>query len=120
MATHSRLDRVAALLQQEVGGLLARGLKDPRIGLVTVTGAKVSPDLREAWIYYSVHGDEKVRRETAQGLEAASGWLRREVGQNIELRVTPRLTFVLDEAIDRGDRIERLLMEIRDQERKDK
>jgi ribosome-binding factor A len=115
--THSRLDRVASLIQEEVGRLLTRGLKDPRIGFVTVTGAKVSPDLREAWIYYAVHGDERVRQDTQVGLDAASGFIRRMLGNTIELRVIPRLHFVVDEAIDRGDRIERLLREIHEHDR---
>jgi ribosome-binding factor A len=116
MATHSRLDRVAELIQQEIGRMLTRGLKDPRIGFVTITGAKVSPDLREAWVYYAVHGDERVRQETALGLEAASGFIRHEVGQAIALRVTPKIHFVVDEAIDRGDRIEQLLREVHKQD----
>lgn len=93
--------------------MFARGLKDPRIGLITLTGAKVSPDLREAWIYYTVHGDEAVRRRTAQGIEAARGFLRREIGANLSLRVTPDLHFVLDKAIDHGARIDELLSEVR-------
>ncbi len=112
MSTHTRSDRVAALVQQEVSTLLTRGLKDPRIGFVTVTGAKISPDLREAIVYYAVHGDARARQETAQGLEAATGYIRRELGKALQLRITPTLRFVVDEAIDRGDRIERLLQEI--------
>jgi ribosome-binding factor A len=117
MATHNRLERVAELIQQEVGSLLIRGLKDPRIGFVTITGAKVSPDLREAWVYYAVHGDERARQDTALGLEAAKGYIRREVGRAISLRVLPALHFVVDEAIDRGDRIERLIKQVHDDDK---
>ena len=117
MATHSRLERVAALIQQEVSRLLTRGLKDPRIGFVTVTGAKVSPDLREAWVYYAVHGDERSRQDTATGLEAAGGFIRHALGETIDLRIIPRLHFVVDEAIERGDRIERLIREIHEHDR---
>ena len=117
MATHNRLERVAELIQQEVGSLLTRGLKDPRIGFVTITGAKVSPDLREAWVYYAVHGDERTRQATAQGLEAAKGFIRREVGKAISLRTLPALHFVVDEAIDRGDRIERLIKQVHDEDK---
>ncbi len=114
MATHNRLERVAALIQQEISSLLAKGLKDPRIGFVTITGAKVSPDLREAWVYWAVHGDERARQETQQGLDAAKGYIRRALGEAISLRVLPTLHFVFDEAIDRGDRIERLIKEVHD------
>ena len=116
MASHSRQDRVAEAIQHEVGQMLIRGLKDPRIGLVTVTGAKVSPDLREAWIYYAVHGDARVRQDTAVGLEAAKGFIRRELGKAVRLRTTPDLHFVVDESIDRGERIEQLLKQVHDQD----
>jgi ribosome-binding factor A len=116
MATHSRPDRVGHLLQQKLAEVFARGLKDPRIGLVTITGVKMSPDLREARVYWTVHGEAAVRKETARGIEAARGWLRREVGASLGLRVVPDLHFTYDEAIDRGDRIERLLREVHDQD----
>jgi len=116
MATHSRPDRVGHLLQQKLAEVFARGLKDPRIGLVTITGVKMSPDLREARVYWTVHGEAAVRKETARGIEAARGWLRREVGATLGLRVVPDLHFTYDEAIDRGDRIERLLREVHDQD----
>lgn len=114
--TSTRLERVGELLKQEIGTLFARGMKDPRIGLVTITGVKVSPDLREAWVYYSVLGDEKVRADTAKGIAAAKGFIRREVGHAVTLRVTPDLHFVFDESIERGDRIERLLRDVREQD----
>jgi ribosome-binding factor A len=116
MATFSRKERVAEAIKQEVGQLIARGLKDPRIGLITITGAKASPDLREVWIYYTVHGGDRVRQDTAAGLEAARGFIRREVGRTVRLRSTPNLHFVLDEAIDRGERIEQLLREVHEQD----
>ena len=116
MATHSRPDRVGHLLQQKLAELFTRGLKDPRVGLVTITGVKMSPDLREAWVYWTVHGEGAVRKETARGMEAARGYLRREVGATLGLRVVPELHFTYDEAIDRGDRIEQLLREVRDQD----
>jgi ribosome-binding factor A len=118
MATFSRKERVAEAIKQEVGRLIVRGLKDPRIGLITITGAKASPDLREAWIYYTVHGGDRVRQDTATGLEAARGFIRREVGRTVRLKSTPHLHFVLDEAIDRGERIEQLLREVHEQDAK--
>jgi ribosome-binding factor A len=116
MAAHSRPDRVGHLVQQKLAELFARGLKDPRIGLVTITGVKMSPDLREARAYWTVHGHAEVREQTARGLEAARGWLRREVGGTLGLRVVPELHFTYDEAIDRGDRVEQLLREVREQD----
>jgi len=121
VTTHSRPDRVGHLLQQKLAQLFARGLKDPRVGLVTITGVKMSPDLREARVYWTVHGEAAVREETARGLLAARGWLRREVGGTLGLRVVPELSFTYDEAIDRGDRIDQLLREVheRDARRQD-
>jgi ribosome-binding factor A len=115
MSTHSRPDRVAQMIQQQLGQIFARGgMKDPRLGLVTITGCKISPDLRQARVFWTVHGDEKVRADTKKGLEAARGFLRREIGQEMSLRVVPDLSFTYDEAIDRGDRIEQLLREAKE------
>ncbi len=117
MSTHSRPVRVAEEFRQELSARLARGLKDPRItGFVTVTGAKMSPDLREATVYVSVHAGEAERAKTMEGLRAASTFLQREVARVIGLRHTPHLHFVYDESIERGDRIDRLLREARAQD----
>jgi ribosome-binding factor A len=117
MTTHSRPARVAEEFRQELSQLLARGLKDPRVtGFVTVTGAKMSPDLREVAAYVSIHGEEAERERTLEGLRAAAAFLQREVSRNLRLRLTPHLRFVYDESVERGDRIERLLREARDKD----
>ncbi|HET7825271.1 MAG TPA: 30S ribosome-binding factor RbfA [Anaeromyxobacter sp.] len=114
MSTHSRPARVAEEFRQELSSILARGLKDPRItGFVTVTGAKMSPDLKEATVYVSIHAQEAERERTLEGLRAAATFLQREVARNLKLRHTPHLRFVYDESVERGDRIERLLKEAR-------
>ena len=111
MSAPNRPERVAQVIQQHLAGVFARGgMKDPRLGLVTITGAKISPDLRQARVFWTVHGDAKVQADTKKGLEAAKGFLRRELGQ-LGLRVVPELAFSYDEAIDRGDRIDQLLRE---------
>ena len=109
---HDRPQRVGQLIQEELGRLAARGFKDPRIGFVTFTGVKVSPDLREAWIYWAVHGDQKSREDTKRGLEAASGFIKRALGQ-LSLRYVPDIHFAYDESIDRGERVEQLLRDIK-------
>ncbi|MFL5274758.1 MAG: 30S ribosome-binding factor RbfA [Anaeromyxobacteraceae bacterium] len=112
MSTHSRPARVAEEFRHELTSILARGLKDPRItGFVTITGAKMSPDLKEIAVYVSIHAEEKEREKTLEGLRAAATYLQREVGRNLRLRNTPHLRFVYDESVERGDRIERLLKE---------
>jgi ribosome-binding factor A len=111
---HDRPRRVADEFAHEVSAMLARGLKDPRItGFVTVTGAKMSPDLREVTVFVSVHGEEKVRRDTFAGLEAAAGFVQREVSRALRLRHTPHLRFSYDASVERGDRMERLIKEAR-------
>jgi ribosome-binding factor A len=114
--SRDRPQRVAQLIQEELGRLSVRGFKDPRIGFVTFTGVKVSPDLRYATAFYSVMGDDQAKAETAKGLKAAAGYIRRELGQVLQMRYTPEVRFEFDEAIERGDRIERLLREVKAQE----
>ena len=117
MSTHSRPTRVAEEFRHELSTLLARGLKDPRItGFVTVTGAKMSPDLKEIAVYVSIHAEEAERERTLEGLRAAATFLQREVARNLALRYTPHLRFVYDESVARGDRIERLLKEAREKD----
>ena len=116
MTTHNRPERVAHMVQQLLAERFARGMRDPRIGLVTITGVKMSPDLREARVYWTVHGDLEQRKHTAKGLEKARGFLRREIGVELKLRVVPDLHFIYDEAIDRGERIEQLIRQMHEEE----
>lgn len=117
MSPSNRPVRVAHEFQREISSLLARGLKDPRItGFITVTGAKMSPDLKEVVAYVSVHGEEAVRNETMKGLAAAAGYLQREAARAIGLRYTPHLRFVYDGSVAEGDKIDRLLREAKEKE----
>ncbi len=114
-----RSARVGEQLHRELSRLLVRGLKDPRLtGLVTITGVDLSPDLREGKIYYSVFGEPAVRESTGEGLAAAAAFLAREAARALHLRVVPTLRFTLDESIERGARIERLLREVQEAEKK--
>jgi ribosome-binding factor A len=116
MSTHSRPARVAEEFRHELSNVIARGLKDPRVtGFVTVTGAKMGPDLKDITVYVSIHAEEVERKRTLEGLQAAATYLQREVSRNLKLRYTPHLRFVYDESVARGDRIERLLKEARTQ-----
>jgi ribosome-binding factor A len=117
MATHDRAKRVAHEFQRELGELLSRGLKDPRItGFITVTGAKMAPDLKDVTVYVSIHGDDRTREQTLEGLRAAAGYLQREVAHRIQLRYTPHLRFAYDGSVAEGDKIERLLKEVKEKE----
>jgi ribosome-binding factor A len=117
MATHNRPARVAEEFRHELSARIARGLKDPRItGFVTVTGAKMAPDLKEITVYLSIHGEEAERERTLEGLRAAATYLQREVARSVKLRYTPHLRFVYDESVARGDRIDRLLRQVRSED----
>ncbi|HYI02163.1 30S ribosome-binding factor RbfA [Hyalangium sp.] len=117
MTTHSRPERVGQEIQAAIGQILARGeLRDPRIGFITITGVKVSPDLRVARIFYSMIGTQKEREETQKGLDAAKGYVRREVTSAVNLRVSPEIFFSFDESVGEGDKIDRLLREVREKE----
>ena len=116
---HDRPARVASEFAHELGLVLGRGLKDPRItALVTVTGAKMAPDLKDVTAYVSIMGDEGQKRSTLEGLKAATPWLQREVARNLKLRWVPHLTIRFDESVERGDRIDRLLREARAQDQR--
>lgn len=105
--------RVGELIQKEISALLLRGLNDPRIGFVTITGVEVTPDLHLARVYYSVIGDDSVRRDCAAGLKSATPFIRQHLGRQLQMRYTPDLLFQYDSSIDYGNRIESLLREVK-------
>ena len=112
-----RPERVAHEIQAVVADLLTRGaIKDPRVGYITITGVKVSPDLSSARIYYSLIGTDAQKASTAEGLEAARGFVRREVTRRVKLRVSPEISFTFDASLEEGDKIERLLKEVKAKE----
>ena len=87
-------------------------LKDPRIGLVTVTGVVTSPDLRTATVYVSVLGSEKKRLNTLRGLDAAHGLLQSQLARQLRMKRTPQLTFEYDQSVERGVRMSQLIDEL--------
>jgi len=110
---YKRADRVSHLIQQELGQLLVNGVKDLRIGFVTVTEVRLTDDLRSARVYISIFGDESERASSLSGLQDAAGYLKRELSQRIRLRYTPNLTFHHDTTLDRAARLEELLASTR-------
>src|SRR6478752_657453 len=111
-----RANRVGEQMKKELGDIIGRKIKDPRIGFVTVTDVQVTGDLQQAIVYISVLGDDQQRENTLLGLAKARGFIRSEIGQRIRLRKTPEITFEFDESIDYGNRIESLLHEIKKEE----
>jgi ribosome-binding factor A len=108
----SRPARIGDQIREEVSELLARHVKDPGIGFITLTHVKVSPDLQVARVYYTSLGDDKARKETAKALERATPFLRRQIAGRMRLRRAPELAFQFDETIARQQRIEELIEEI--------
>ncbi len=101
--------RVDVALRHVLGDALAGELKDPRIGFVTVTDVKTSPDLRHARVYVSVLGEDAQREDTLEGLRSAHGFLQQRVAAELTLKHTPTLEFVYDDTTDRAMRVEQLL-----------
>jgi ribosome-binding factor A len=104
-----RMRRVDEAMRAVLSDAIAGDLKDPRVGFVTVTGVKTSPDLRHARVYVSVLGDERVRQESLAGLRSAHGFLQQHVATELTLKHTPALTFEYDDSVDRGMRISQLI-----------
>lgn len=107
-----RANRVGEQMKKELGDIIGRKIKDPRVGFVTVTDVRVSGDLQLATVYISVLGDEEQKENTLKGLAKAKGFIRSEIGQRIRLRKTPEISFEFDESIGYGHRIDTLLHQI--------
>jgi len=112
MSQGSRPNRVADQIRTELAELLVREVHDPGIGFVTLTRVQVSGDIQQARVFYTVLGDEKVRRASERALGRAAAFLRRQIGARLRLKRVPELTFVYDDSIAGQDRIEQILNEI--------
>ena len=106
-----RMRRVNEALREVLSARLAAGLKDPRIGFVTVTSVETIPDLTHARVYVSVLGEEEEREDTLAGLNHSRGYLQAAVAEEVRMKRTPTLEFLHDDSIDRGFRISELLEE---------
>lgn len=113
MVDVARARKLAVRIREVVASTLELQVKDPRLGMVTITDAKVTPDLREATLYYTVYGDQRDRAETAAALESAKGVLRTQVGRQTGVRYTPSLAFVADVVPETAAGIEALLEQAR-------
>jgi len=106
--SRGRPQKVADLIQRELSDLLRRELRDPRVGMVTLTAVDVSPDLSHAKVFFTILEKEK-QGETTQALQRAAGFLRSQLAHRMMLYTTPELRFVYDESIERGDHLSRLI-----------
>ena len=109
-AVGHRLLRINESIKETLSSVIAaEGLKDPRVGFVTVTGVETTPDLRHAKVFVSVLGKQAAREQTMDALEASRGFLQGRLNESLHMKRTPQLQFVYDETLDRAMRIERLL-----------
>ena len=113
MADPARAAKMADRIKVIVAKRLERGLKDPRLGFVTITDVKVTGDLQHASVFYTVYGNEEERADSAAALKSATGMFRSEVGKNITARLTPSLEFIADAIPENAKHIEELLAQAR-------
>lgn len=108
----NRLGRIDEELKKEISSIITYDLKNPNItGMISVTKAKITPDLKYAKVYVSILNSKNVK-ETLAGLKKSSGFVRTEVAKRINLRITPEIIFILDDSMEYGERIDKILKEI--------
>lgn len=109
-----RQERVGQLLREEISRIVERELKDPRAGMITITDVEVTPDLRQARVFFSVYGGDQEARATLEVLERAAGFIRSELAkEHLRLRYLPELEFRRDESLARGTHIFELLEQVK-------
>ena len=113
----SRTDRVGEEFREILAQEILK-LKDPRVGFVTVTGVKVTADLRRAWVFYTSLGDDKARAGTRAGLRSARPHLRSTIGRQVRLKYLPDLEFEEDQSLENGQRIDELIRKLHEEERR--
>jgi ribosome-binding factor A len=108
-AKSQRLGRIEGEMQRVLSTLVAREVRDPRVGNITLTSVSVAPDMSTARIFFVPFGDKHTPEEVTEGLNRASGFLRGELGRALQLRHAPRLEFVYDQQIERADKLTQLI-----------
>jgi ribosome-binding factor A len=114
-----RASRVGEQIHKEISAMLVKGIKDPRIGFVTITAVEVTRDLSIAKVFFTVVGDDTARKESEKGLKSSVPYIRREIGRRIRMRHVPEIRFQYDKSLEYGTRIESLIQEIHGQKNDD-
>ena len=107
-----RVRKIQEFIKQEVSRIILQELKDPRLGFVTVTDARITGDLREATVYVSLFGSDEEKKNTLVALRKAQGYIRSEVGKRLGIRYSPQIEFKEDESLEYGMKIESILHDI--------
>ena len=111
---YQRSERVGELLTEVIADVLREDIRDPRVSAVTITAAKVTKDLRQARIYFTILGGASENKDTVlAGLKSALGFIRARIGKQLKLRFVPALEFFYDDSVDEAERIEKLLRQIK-------
>ena len=105
----SRLDRIGDQIQKDIARLLRSEVKDPRIGMITITGAEISGDHHHAKIYFTTLGGAEAVATAVKGLQHAAGFVRTQLAKGLQLRIAPELHFIYDESVERGIRLSGLI-----------
>jgi len=112
---YSRAERVGDLIQHEVANMILHGeIKDPRIGFVTITHVKLSPDLKDAKVYFSQIGTAKEKEKSRAGLNNSSGYIRRILARRLDLRHIPAMEFFFDDSLEYSEHIEQVLKDLKE------
>jgi ribosome-binding factor A len=111
-----RAVRVGDLLQREISHILERELKDPRVGFLTITRVELSDDLKWARVFYSVYGNDKERQMSQEGLQSATGFIKRLLGERTRLKYLPDIVFLFDDSLAKGREIQSILDDLKDEE----
>jgi len=112
---YKRSARVGDQIKKDVANIIMLELKDPRLGLITINSVELSDDLRYARVFYTVFGDEKVKKESQKGLDSAKSFIQRELAKRIRIKRIPELTFKYDQTIEKASRIDHLLNQIQNE-----
>ena len=111
---YQRSERVGELLTEVIADVLRKDIRDPRVTAVTITAAKVTKDLRQARIYFTILGGASENKDSVlAGLKSALGFIRARIGKQLKLRFVPAIEFFYDESVDEAERIEKLLRQVK-------
>ncbi len=112
MLSGDRSHRVGDQILREISNLLLRKVRDPRLKGVSLTDVRMSKDLRHAYVYYSLFGQDEQKKEAQAGFESAKGFIRKEIGERVHLKYIPDIQFKYDRSLEYGQKMERLLEKI--------
>ncbi len=116
MKRYSRIDRVSKLLRIEISKIIREDVKDPRVEGVVITEVTVTKDLKQSKVFFSLYGTEREKQDALEGLKSATYLVQEELGKNLRMKHTPRLTFYIDDALEKGFEIIEKMKKLRGNE----